>query len=243
MNPARSPLPALEYPGRLIILGTALNGRAVIAYAITGRSPSSQARKLVLRDGGVWVQPTDEETLKKGNVDLLVYPALLFDERGVVVSNGKQTGDILNGLAAAEGPVSVLAGALARWDYEPDSPIFTPRISGCVAGGRAALSLVRRGPEGTTLRSYFEVPLRAGTGRLISTYQGPNRDPLPSFEGEPHEVILEGMTPRGTGESIYEALGPRTPEKDFRVSVACVFADPAQPQDLDLHIINRHERT
>lgn len=243
MNPARSPLPALEYPGRLIILGTAPNGRAVIAYAITGRSPSSQARKLVFRDGGVWVQPTDEETLKKGNVDLLVYPALLFGERGLAVSNGRQTGDILNGLGEAEGPVSVLAGALARWDFEPDSPIFTPRISGCVAGGRAALSLVRRAPDGATLRSYFEVPLRAGTGRLISTYQGPNRDPLPSFEGEPLEVVLEGTAPRGTGESIYEALGPRTPGKDLRVSVACVFADPAHPRDLEFHIVNRHERT
>ena len=58
---------SLEYPGRLIVIGAApAGGRAVIVYAITGRSPSSQARKLVLRDGGIWVQPTDEDTLQTG---------------------------------------------------------------------------------------------------------------------------------------------------------------------------------
>jgi IMP cyclohydrolase len=74
-------LATLEYPGRLLAIGAPRrDGLAVILYAITGRSPSSQARKLVFRDGGIWVQPTDEETLKQGNIDLLVYPAVLFGE-------------------------------------------------------------------------------------------------------------------------------------------------------------------
>ncbi|HVP90949.1 MAG TPA: IMP cyclohydrolase [Terriglobales bacterium] len=234
---------ALEYPGRLIILGTATNGRRVVVYAITGRSPSSQARALVFRDRGVWVRPTDEETLRKGNIDLLVYPAVLFDDRGVAVSNGRQTADIASGLAASGDPVAVLAGALAKWDYEPDAPIFTPRISGCLAGGRAGLSLVRRGPDGATLRSYFEVTSRPGAGRLVSTYEGPNREPLPSFEGEPRDARLEGATARETVEAVYEALAPRAGGRDFRVAAACAFIDPAKVEGFDLHIINRHERT
>jgi IMP cyclohydrolase len=235
---------SLEYPGRLIALGISAAGdRAVIVYAITGRSPSSQARRLVARDGGVWVEPTDEDVLKKGNVDLLVYPAVLFDAAGVAVSNGKQTGDIRAKLAGGRTPVSVLAEALKRWDYEPDSPIFTPRISGCVAGREAALSLVRRAPSGAALRSYFEVPLEPGKARLISTYMGPNLDPLPCFEGEPREIILEGASPRETAGLIYEALKPERPERDFRVATACIYSALDGPGGLDLHIINRHERT
>jgi len=234
----------LEYPGRLIVMGPALSGgKGVMVYAITGRSPSSQARKLVLRDGGIWVEPTDEDVLKKGNVDLLVYPAVLFGKGGIAVSNGKQTTDIRDGLNAGDTPTAVLSKALAAWDYEPDAPIFTPRISGCLVGGRFGLSVVRRGPSGETLRNYFEVPLREGEGRLVSTYEGPNRDPLPSFAGEPRRVELAGESARATAETVYRELGPVLPGKDFRVAVACVFASLPRPDDLDVRIINRHERT
>lgn len=245
MNKTTESLSAsLEYPGRFIALGTSAAGdRAVVIYGITGRSPSSQARKLVARDAGIWVQPTGEDVLKKGNVDLLIYPAVLFGDGGVAVSNGKQTGDILAKLAGGGAPVSILAEALKRWDFEPDSPIFTPRISGCLAGREAALSLVRRGPSGTTLRSYFEVPLEPGKARLISTYMGPNRDPLPCFEGEPREIVLEGASARETAGSLYDALKPGVPEKDFRVATACLYLTLGGPGGFDFHIINRHERT
>jgi IMP cyclohydrolase len=236
-------LASLEYPGRLIVMGAATGGKAAVVYAITGRSPSSQARKLVNRDGGVWVQPTDEDVLKTGNVDLLVYPALLFDHAGVAVSNGKQTTGIQDGLPSGAGPIAVLAVALAAWDYEPDAPIFTPRISGCLAQGKAGLSVVRRGPSGETLRSYFDVPLREGEGRLVSTYQGPNSEPLPAFEGEPCRVGLAGASARETAEAIYRDLAPAATAKDFRVAVVCLSVSLSNPENVEVHIINRHERT
>jgi IMP cyclohydrolase len=237
-------LARLEYPGRLIVMGDVPGGgKAAIVYAITGRSASSQARKLAHRDGGVWVQPTDEDVLKKGNVDLLVYPALLFGQAGVAVSNGKQTVDIRNGLASGAGPIGVLSKALAGWDYEPDAPIFTPRISGCLVSGAAGLSVVRRGESGEPLRSYFEVPIREGEGRLVATYAGPNSDPLPAFEGEPRRVGLAGKTARETAEAVYGDLAPAAAEKDFRVAVVCVFVSLSDPWKIELYIINRHERT
>jgi IMP cyclohydrolase len=244
MDNAGADLSKLTYPGRLIVMGAvAGGGKAAIVYAITGRSPSSQARKLVHRDGGIWVQPTDEDVLKKGNVALLVYPALLFGQAGVAVSNGKQTADILDVLVEGDAPVVILSKVLAAWDYEPDAPIFTPRISGCLVRGAAGLSVVRRGAAGETLRSYFEVPLREGEGRIVSTYEGPNREPLPCFEGEPRRMALAGTTPRETAEDAYRALAPSAPDKDFRVSVACVFVSLSDPGRIELHILNRHERT
>ncbi len=237
-------LSALEYPGRLIIIGApARGGGAAVLYAITGRSPSSQARRLVLRDDGIWVQPTDEATLKQGNVELLVYPAVLFAGPGLAVSNGRQTAAVRDRLSAAGGPVEALAAALRPWDFEPDAPIFTPRISGCLAGGAAALSVIRRGPSGESLRGYFEVALRPGEGRLVSTYEGPNSDPLPVFRGEPRFVAVSGATAAEAAGAAYESLGPGPAGKDFRVSVACVFLPSADPDRADVHIINRHERT
>lgn len=240
----RTSIAALEYPGRLIVIGTAAAGPQVVLYAITGRSPSSQARKLVHRDGGIWVQPTDEATLKQGNVDLLVYPAVLIGRAGIAVSNGKQTADVRDRLKPGVDPIAALSEALAGWDFEPDAPIFTPRISGCLTESGAALSVLRRGPSGETLRNFFEAGLaRAGEGRLVSTYEGPNADPLPVFCGEPRFVDIPGTTPAEAAEAVYESLGPVAGARDFRVAVACVFVPRGDTAQAGVHIINRHERT
>jgi IMP cyclohydrolase len=244
MDTSATTLASLEYPGRLIVIGAPpAGGPAVVLYAITGRSPSSQARKLVSRDGGVWVQPTDEKTLRQGQVELLVYPAVLFGPLGLAVSNGRQTSDVRDRLGPGVRPVASLAAALAVWDFEPDAPIFTPRISGCLSAEGAGLSLVRRGPSGESLRSYFEVALRPGEGRLVSTYAGPNADPLPVFTGDPRFLRLGGATAAETAEEAYRSLGPGPSGRDFRVSVACLFVPPDRPAEADVHIINRHERT
>ena len=240
----RTTLGSLEYPGRLIAVGTAAGGPNVIVYAITGRSPSSQARKLVHRDGGIWVQPTDEATLKQGNVDLLVYPAVLIGKAGIAVSNGKQTADIRDRLKPGVDPVAVLSEALAGWDFEPDAPIFTPRISGCLTEAAAALSVLRRGPSGETLRNYYETGLKvAGEGRLVSTYEGPNADPLPVFCGEPRFLDIPGATAAEAAEAVYAGLGPVAQARDFRVAVACLFVPRGDTGRAEVHIINRHERT
>jgi IMP cyclohydrolase len=237
-------LTSLEYPGRMIAVGMPpQGGQAAIIYAITGRSPSSQARKLVHRDGGIWVQPTDEATLKQGNVDLLVYPAVLAGKAATAVSNGKQTADVRDRLKPGVDPIAALAEALANWDFEPDAPIFTPRISGALGEATAALSVVRRGPSGESLRSYFEVRLRPGEGRLVSTYEGPNADPLPVFRGEPRFIAIAGTTAVEVAEATYRGLAPAGAGKDFRVAVACLFIEPGRPDTADVHIINRHERT
>lgn len=236
------PLRRLAYPGRLLALGKARSGTAVVLYVVTGRSPSSQARRLVLDGRTVWTRPTDPQVVGSGHPDLLVYPALRIG-KGIAVSNGRQTTDID---PDAEGsPVSVLERGLRDWSYEPDAPIYTPRISGCILpSGRSALAVIRRGAEGEELRSYFEFPLLAGRVRYVSTYAGPNADPLPAFAGEPRDIPFAETTARDTAEAAYAALGPAKPGgRDFRVAVACLFADPADPMRFELHLINRDERT
>jgi len=232
-----------EYWGRLIIIGADKSGdNPVVIYVITGRSPSSQARRLEVKPDGIWVKPVREEILKKGNINLLVYPPFLFSQ-GIAVSNGKQTADIKASFNQSQNPKEILISGLRNWEYEPDTPTFTPRISGCVIPGKkAAFSIIKRGLDGSSIKSYFDIPLIPGQGKMISTYTGENTDPLPSFLGEPIDVVIKEKNSEETAKAIYNVLGPREGKKDFRVAVACVYSKNLILDQCDISIINRHEK-
>lgn len=233
-----------EYPGRIIIIGKSKRNKNVcVVYAITARSSSSQARRLEMEGDTVWVKPTDKELLKKGNIDLLIYPCIFCLQQGLAVSNGKQSVDIMACLGQGGNASEVLAFALKNWDFEPDAPTYTPRISGCVLSDEnSALSLIKRAPDGTTLRNVYESHLSPGRGKMIMTYRGDNVDPLPSFRGEPIDVEIAGESPKQVAESVYLSLAPHQGEKDLRVAVACVFIVDKAMGKFDTHIINRAER-
>ncbi|MCX6576861.1 MAG: hypothetical protein NTV82_10780 [Candidatus Aminicenantes bacterium] len=240
----RQPLEGLSrmrYPGRALAVGRDASGTFnIIIYAITGRSSSSQARRLELEADAIWTKPTDPEALRKGNIDLLIYPAVILSE-GLAASNGKQTSDI--DVRSGQSPVHVLEEAMKRWDYEPDAPIFTPRISGCIfPSNRAGLSIVKRSENGDSLRLFYEVTLIPGKGKLLTTYSGENKDPLQPFSGEPLDLDLVEDTVRAMAEAVYEALKPPAGAEDFRVAVACVFSKATGMKDRQVFIINRQER-
>jgi IMP cyclohydrolase len=235
----------MPYPGRLIIIGASAEAdKVIIVYAVTGRSAASQARRLTFEASAVWTEPLGDEAITKGNADLLIYRAIAVD-RMIAVSNGRQTDDIAKFLKKAgrdDRPGDILTRALESWTYEPDSPHFTPRISGCVlTGGAAGLSLIRRAGDGTRLASFTSWVLEAGQGRLISTYEGLEENPLPSFAGEPARVEVGKATAREMAEGVYSALKPAAPGKDYRVAVACISALRANLRNYDVHIINRRE--
>ena len=151
-------LSSKEYPGRVIIIGQDNSGEnTVVIYVITGRSPSSQARKLDYDRNTIWVKPTDKKILKKGNIDLLIYPAIFILSQGIAVSNGKQTKDIKTCLEQSQNTAEILALALQKWSFEPDAPTYTPRISGCVLSQkRAAFSQIKRAFDGSSEKTIFE---------------------------------------------------------------------------------------
>jgi phosphoribosylglycinamide formyltransferase-1 len=235
----------MPYPGRLIIVGAGPDTeRVIVAYAVTGRSPASQARRLTFEGSAVWTEPLDEDTLKKGQVDLLIYRAIAIDRR-IAVSNGRQTDDIAKVLKQAgeeERPEDILSRSLDSWTFEPDSPHFTPRISGCVlTGGAAGLSIIKRREDGARLASFHSWSIEPGKSKMIATYAGREENPLPSFPGEPVEISTREDAARETAEAIYQALTPQDPAKDYRVAVACISALRANLRNYDVHIINRRE--
>jgi IMP cyclohydrolase len=237
-------LSVLKYPGRGIILGSSPSGTSLAAaYFITGRSASSQARKMEREGRTIWTRPLDRQAFKAGQAELLIYPAAIA-EAGLAVSNGRQTSDIAGRMASARSPWAALSLALKDWDFEPDSPIFTPRISGCLfPDGRAALSIIRRAADGTSHRDFFEVPDLPGQGQFIATYRGGDKDPILAWEGNPREVSLEQSSAVELAAAVYDRLAPQAAGPDYRVACAAIFIRRNAPQDVSFHIINRRERT
>jgi len=232
----------MAYPGRGIVVGMDPAGeRRAVVYFVTGRSPSSRARRLVREGGTVWTKPTDADVLKTGNPELLIYPAAIV-RGGLAVSNGRQTADISAGIGPGRSPRDILERALERWDYEPDAPIFTPRISGCLtADGRAALSLVSRSDDGATIRKIYDVSLESGRGALLTTYGG-DPDSVRPFPGPPLEVRLGASSAEGLAEEVYDALAPPPGAPDFRVAVVALTLPPGGSWSDEHKIINRQER-
>lgn len=94
-----SALEQMLYSGRGVVVGMTPTGEEFIAYWLTGRSTSSQARELLLgknaknatSSGTVRTSPTNKEELEKGSPALLLYPAVVPVAGGIVASNGAQT--------------------------------------------------------------------------------------------------------------------------------------------------------
>ncbi len=265
-----SALENMVYSGRGIIVGMTPNGNPFVGYSLTGRSSSSQARKLVegdkkgkIKTGTIRTDVTDKEQLEKGSPALLLYPAIvpvLAENNSIIASNGAQTKLIYSELMRHDGadqkPSSVIRHAFDRsffeydqhedrWiditTYEPDAPNNTPRISSCVINNIVAMNIVKKGDLGQSEIEYINL-LKPGKGKLITTYKGGNEEPLLPFEGEPLDVRIESEFPEEIVENIYEAIkGGQDPGDNYRVAAAVVLCN-RRTELFESKRINRSER-
>ena len=177
------------YPGRGIVLGKSKDGKkAVIAYFIMGRSANSRNRIFEENDrGGIRTKAFDESKME--DPSLIIYNPVLKIDGKTIVTNGDQTDTIYDHMK--EG--FCYHHALVTREFEPDAPNYTPRISGVVKpNGDYNLSILKSNlgmPE--CVRYFFEYPAHPGMGHFIHTYEH-DGDPIPSFEGEPTPVEIDG---------------------------------------------------
>jgi len=181
------------YPGRGIVLGRSEDAKqAVVAYFIMGRSDNSRNRVFVEQDAGIRTEAFD--SAKMEDPSLIIYAPVRVLGTKTIVTNGDQTDTIYEGMDHQ----LTFEQSLRSRTFEPDAPNYTPRISGIVhhvdSNMNYALSILKcsnGNPESTQRFTYsYEHPI-AGEGHFIHTYQQ-DINPLPSFEGEPLRVRIEG---------------------------------------------------
>lgn len=221
-----------SYPGRGILLGKSVNGEAIIAYFIMGRSESSRSRAFVMTNDGIRVAPLDADKLD--DPSLLIYHPIREREDGrTVVTNGDQTETIMQALDRGED----WTAALRARTFEPDGPNWTPRISGVMQqDGSYMLSILKAtdGDPASCSRSFFEYENpEPGTAHFISTYMG-DGNPLPSFEGEPIFTSIPQATAADLAEALWNAL-----DSDNRVSLCVRFANMNESTGTDM-LINEY---
>jgi IMP cyclohydrolase len=207
------------YPGRGILLGKTKDGsHAVATYFIMGRSANSRNRIFEQQtDGSVCTRPFDAAKVK--DPSLILYTPVRTVKDTLIVTNGDQTDTITDALLHG----GTFRCALLTRTYEPDSPNFTPRISGMlrIKAGEPdyTLSILRKKAEGMDCdRSFFhyEAP-RPGECHIIHTYLE-GGDPLVSFSGDPVQAELpEGDIDAFTG-ALWDSLNA-----DNRISLFARF--------------------
>lgn len=226
MGPLHRVLAGNRYPGRGVLWVRTGDGALCGGYFLTGRSAASKARVLRRGDGELSVVPTGGS----GHDPLRHYVAAR--ERGgrLVFGNGEQVAVVAGRLDEGRTPAEALAGL----EYEPDPPVFTPRITVAAdpAPGRGAwFGAARRSRGGRTAADVLTLAVRdlaAGDAVMMTTYCSDGQD---IATGEP---FLEARTAAADRDELLdEVWGALAPE--FRVAAA-VF-EPGRLSDAAI----RHE--
>jgi len=184
------------YPGRGIIAGLDETEKYLIqVYWIMGRSANSRNRIFAETMPGRLVTEAADSTKVK-DPSLIMYTAMnSLNNQHFSISNGHQTDDALK---AAHWCILLHADTnfSDKWKYEPDEPNFTPRITSVFtkeANNFLQISIIKKSPfdDSCTRHLHLYSNLHPGFGYCVTTYKG-DGDPLPSFEGEPFLLPLEG---------------------------------------------------
>ena len=153
-----------------------------------GRSQNSRNR-IFIKDGAtVRTEPFDSSKVE--DPSLIIYNAVRESGGDLVVTNGDQTDTVCDLMAEGKS----FSEALATRCFEPDSPNFTPRISGILhldGGFDYEMSILKSiDPDGSDCCRYtYAYPSKAGLGHFIHTYIC-DGDPLPTFCGEPERIAI-----------------------------------------------------
>ena len=220
-----------SYPGRGIVIGKSQDGKnAVVVYFIMGRSVNSRNRVFAEEPDGIRTQAADPAKME--DPSLIIYHPVRKLGRGLIVTNGDQTDTIRDFLEKG----LPFEQALRTREFEPDGPNWTPRISGLLSpDGSYKLSILKAADEAGTgcLRQTFEYPGQAGLGHFIHTYKC-DGSPIPSFEGEPTPVCIQGDIDAFT-QKVWENLN-----EDNKVSLFVRFVDLETGRE-ETRIVNKNQ--
>ena len=223
------------YPGRGIVIGKSKDGKkAVTAYFIMGRSNKSRNRVFVEDGEGIRTQAFDSSKLE--DPSLIIYAPVKVLGNKTIITNGDQTDTIYEGMDKQ----LTFEQSLRSRKFEPDAPNYTPRISGIMHiennKYNYAMSILKSNngnPNSCNRYTFaYENPIE-GQGHFIHTYMH-DGEVLPSFEGEPKLVELDGDIDEFTN-MIWSNLN-----EDNKVSLFVRFID-IKSGEYETRIINKNK--
>ncbi len=223
------------YPGRGIVIGKSRDGKcAVAAYFIMGRSENSRNRIFVEEGEGIRTQAFDASKLR--DPSLIIYAPVRVLGNKTIVTNGDQTDTIYELMDKQQ----TFEQALRTREFEPDAPNYTPRISGIMHLEKGnysyAMSILKSNngnPKACNRYTFaYESPVN-GEGHFIHTYQG-DGDPLPSFEGEPKLIEIDGDIDTFTN-SVWNSLN-----EDNKVSLFVRYIEISSGR-FETRIVNKNQ--
>ena len=224
-----------SYPGRGIVIGRSGDGKyAVTAYFIMGRSENSRNRIFVDVGEGIRTQAFDESKLS--DPSLIIYAPVRVLGNKTIVTNGDQTDTIYELMDKQQ----TFEQALRTREFEPDAPNYTPRISGIMhvenSSYNYAMSILKSNngnPEACNRYTFAYENPASGEGHFIHTYMG-DGNPLPSFEGEPKLVGIDGGIDELT-EMIWTSLN-----EENKVSLFVRYID-IESGSYETRIVNKNK--
>ena len=234
MKDLRQEIGSTTYPGRGIVIGTTPDGKyAACAYFIMGRSENSRNRVFVTEGEGIRTQAFDPSKME--DPSLIIYAPVRVLGNSTIVTNGDQTDTIYELMSKGQ----TFEQSLRTREFEPDAPNYTPRISGImnVEDGKYdfAMSILKSNhgdPSSCQRFTYTYENPKAGEGYFIHTYMG-DGNPLPSYEGEPTLVNIEGDLDTFTN-NVWNALN-----EDNKVSLFTRYIEIATGK-YESRIINKN---
>ena len=224
-----------SYPGRGIVIGKSADGKyAVTAYFIMGRSENSRNRVFVEDGEGIRTQAFDPSKLS--DPSLIIYAPVRVLGNKTIVTNGDQTDTIYELMDKQQ----TFEQALRTREFEPDAPNYTPRISGIMHIDNGtynyAMSILKSNngnPDSCNRYTFaYQNPV-AGEAHFIHTYMG-DGNPLPSFEGEPKPVEIDGTIDEFT-DKVWNSLN-----EDNKVSLFVRFID-IETGKWETRIVNKNQ--
>ncbi len=236
-------LNSLAYHGRGIVIGKSADGKkAVTAYFIMGRSENSRNRVFVEDGEGIRTQAFDPS--KMVDPHLIIYAPVRVLGNKTIVTNGDQTDTIYENMDKQ----MTFEQSLRCREFEDDAPNFTPRISGIIHAENGemnyAMSILKSADgDGSSCRRYtyaYTNPMN-GKGSFIHTYAGDEITTaegvrrLPSFEGEPKNVLIPDMDIDSFTDLVWTNLNA-----DNKVSLFVRYIDLATGK-YESRIVNKNK--
>ena len=199
-----------------------------------GRSTNSRNRIFVEDGKGIRTKAFDESKLE--DPSLIIYAPVRVLGNKTIVTNGDQTDTIYEMMDRQ----FTFEQALRTREFEPDAPNYTPRISSVlhIEGGEYnyAISILKSdngNPDACNRFTFSYTNPVSGVGHFIHTYQC-DGNPLPSFEGEPKTVEIDGSIDDFT-DKLWNSLN-----EDNKVSLFVRYINIATG-DYESRIVNKNK--